>query len=85
MSAPPMPAKPRQELAAAPEQVFAFRCELYPSADAVEQWDAQFDLQCMDLPRGGRLTQIQAPGCPVNSAGIHDGDEGAQVTQVHLN
>jgi hypothetical protein len=74
----------RQELAAAPEQVFAFRRELDPSPDAVEQRNAQLGLQCMDLSRGGRLTQIEAPGCPVNSTGIHDGDEGTQVAQVHL-
>jgi hypothetical protein len=38
----------------------------------------------MDLSRGGRLTQIEAPSCPVNSTGIHDGDEGTQVAQVHF-
>ena len=41
----------RQQAAAAPEQIFAFRCQLDAPPDAVEQRHTQLAFQRVDLPR----------------------------------
>ena len=41
-------------------------------------------LQRADLSRQRRLAEVQAADRPPDPAGIHDGDEGAKVAQLHL-
>ena len=74
-----------QQAAAAHQQVLALRRELNPPADAIEQADAQLCFQCLDLPRRGRLREIE-PRCGAREpANFRDGNEGPQVAKVHRN
>jgi hypothetical protein len=73
----------RQQVTAAPEQVFTLRRELDAATDAVEQWHAQFGFQRMNLPGKRRLAQIHAIGTAGETAGVGNADKGAQVTKVH--
>jgi hypothetical protein len=49
-----------QQLAAASQQVFAFRCQSDPASDPIKQPDAEFSLERLDLPRSSRLTQMKS-------------------------
>jgi hypothetical protein len=73
----------RQQVTAAPEQVFTLRRELDAATDAVEQWYAQFGFQRMNLPGKRRLAQIHAIGTAGETAGVGNADKGAQMTKVH--
>src|SRR5262249_58257921 len=73
----------RQQVAAAPEQVFTLRRQLDAATDAVEQWHAQFGFQRVNLSGKRRLAQIHAIGSAGKAAGIGDADEGAQVAKIH--
>ena len=73
----------RQQVTAAPEQVFTLRRELDAATDAVEQWHAQFGFQRMNLPGKRRLAQIHAIGTAGEAAGVGNADKGAQMTKVH--
>jgi hypothetical protein len=73
----------RQQTTGSPQQVVTLGGDLNAPPDAIEEPDVQLVLEGTDLTRQGRLTQIQSDGGPGEAAGVDDGDEGAQVSQVH--
>jgi hypothetical protein len=56
---------------------------LNATADAVEQRDAQVRFQSSDLPGGCRLTQVKAGSRTRDASRIGNGNEGAQLAEVH--
>jgi hypothetical protein len=45
--------------------------------------EAELGLQGFDLPRRGRLRHVQPGGRASDAASIHDGNESAQMAEVH--
>src|SRR5207302_1226289 len=72
-----------EQAARAPDDVFAIRRELKLSAGPVEQAHAQVHLERANLPRGGRLAQVEASSRARETAGIRNGDERAELAEVH--
>jgi hypothetical protein len=72
------------DLAAAPKQVFTFRRQSDAATDAVEQEHAQFGFQDLDLSGSGGLAQVEPRRRPGHTAGVGDGEEGAQLIEVHV-
>jgi hypothetical protein len=56
---------------------------LKATANAVEQQHAKLGLQRPDLARGRRLAQMQPPGGAGEPAGVGDGDQSLQLSEVH--
>jgi hypothetical protein len=73
----------RQQPAAPPQQVFPLGRELNAAPAAIEQPDVQAGFQCLDLPAKSRLADVQPSGGPSEAASVDDGDERAQVSEVH--
>ena len=73
----------RQQAATAPEQVLSRRCQPDAPADAIEELQVQFVLQRADLPRRRRLRQVQPLGGAREPAVVDDGNESAQVAELH--
>ena len=69
--------------APAPKQVFTFRRQPDTAADAVEQEHTQFGFQDLDLSGSRRLAQVEPRRCSGDTAGIGNGEEGAQLMEVH--
>jgi len=72
-----------EQAAAAPQQIFTLGGEANPPSDTVEQRHAQLRLERVNLPRGGRLGDIEPRRSAGNAIGVDDRGEGAEVTQVH--
>ena len=60
-----------------------FWAALDPTPDTVEELDVQLGLEGADLPRQRRLTEVQSRDGAAEAAGVDDGHESAQVSQVH--
>jgi hypothetical protein len=71
------------QTAAASDQVLALGREPDAPPDAVEQPHAELGLEGADLPRQGRLTDVQPADGSTEAARVDDGREGAQVSQLH--
>ena len=65
------------------QQVLALGGKLGAAPDPVEQLDIQRGLKGTDLPRQRWLAYVQPADGPAEAAGIDDGHEGAQMSQVH--
>ena len=61
----------------------AVRDENRAAADARKQPQAQFILERLDLPRRGRLGQIQPCGRACKTGIVGDCDEGSEEPEVH--
>src|SRR5262249_23338489 len=72
-----------QQTPAALQQILALGCQLDAMTDAVDQRHAEFGLERVELPRRGRLRQVQSDRGARDTAGVGDFDEGAQVAEVH--
>jgi hypothetical protein len=72
-----------QQPPAAPEQVFALRCQLHAPPDPVKQRHAQLGLERVDLARERRLTHVQAGGRTGEAADICNGRESPQLAKIH--
>ena len=73
----------RQQPAAAHQQVLALRRQPHAASDPREQPQTQFILKRLDLPRRGRLGQIEPRGRARNTGIVGDRDEGAEEPEVH--
>jgi hypothetical protein len=73
----------RQQATAALEQILPLGRELNAAPPAIEQRNVQAGLEGLDLPRKRGLADIQPGGGPGEGAGVGDGDERAQVSEVH--
>jgi len=71
------------DLAPAPKQVFTFRRQPDAATDTVEQEHSQFGFQDLDLSRSSGLAQVEPYRCSGDTAGIGNGEEGAQLMKVH--
>jgi len=73
----------RQDLAAAPKQVFTFRRQPDAATDPVEQEHTQFGFQDLDLSGSSGLAQVEPHRCSGDTASVGNGEEGAQLMEVH--
>src|SRR5262249_36839800 len=71
------------DLAPALKQVFTFRRQPDAATDAVEQEHTQFGFQDLDLSGSSRLAQVGPRGRWGDTASVGDGEEGAQLMEVH--
>ena len=67
-----------QQLPTALQQVFSVGRQTKATANAFKENDAELDLQCTDLPRSCRLTEIQTRAGTAKSAHFGGQDESPQ-------
>src|SRR5215831_11400110 len=72
-----------QDLAAAPKQVFTFRRQPDAATDPVEQEHTQFCFQDLDLSGSSGLAQVETRRRSGDTAGVGNGEEGAQLMEIH--
>jgi hypothetical protein len=65
------------------EQILALGRQAHAAADAVEERHAELGFQSADLPRRSRLREVQSRGGAPEAALLGDGDESAQLAQLH--
>jgi hypothetical protein len=73
----------RQQLAASQQQVFTGTGHAHPAARPLEESDAQLGLEVVDLPPQRGLRDAQSRGGAREGARLGDGDEIAEVTEIH--
>ena len=74
-----------QQLPTAHQQILALPRKPHASSDPREQPQTQFIFKRLDLPRRGRLGQIQPRSRACKTGVVGDRDEGAQKSEVHRN
>jgi hypothetical protein len=74
----------REHKAALAQQIFALRRQPDCAPASIEKQHAKLGFEAVNLPRGRRLAQVQAAERAHETAGIRDGDESAQLAQVHV-
>ena len=73
----------KQQPPTAHQQVLALRRKPHAPSDPREQPQTQFILERLDLPRRGRLGQIQPRGRARKTGIVGDCHEGAEEPEVH--
>ena len=73
----------KQQPPTAHQQVLALRRQPHAPSDPREQPQTQFILKRLNLPRCGRLGQIQPRGRARKTGIVGDSDEGAQEPEIH--
>jgi len=65
------------------DQVLALASDSHPTANAIEEPDAEVLLQLANLPPEGRLAHAKPRGGLREAPGVSDSDEVAEVPEVH--
>ena len=67
-----------------PKYVLAFRGQLHPPTDAIEQRHAEFGFKGVNLARRSRLAQVEPSHGPVDTASFCYRNKGTEVAKVHF-
>jgi hypothetical protein len=73
-----------EEVAAPEPEAMAGAGQADVTSGTFEEPHAQLRLEIVDLPPQRRLRDAEPGGCPGEGAGLGDGDEVAEVTELHL-